>query len=106
MQSNGTTLAADQAAAQAARLVPNGPAGGVVGAFGLAQRALKTTQSHILTFDMGGTSTDVAWCPGRVPHTTESTICDLPLRLPSTEIHTVGAGGAVWHALMPVASCA
>ncbi len=93
MQSNGGTLAADQAAAQAARLVLSGPAGGVVGAFGLAQRALKTPRPHILTFDMGGTSTDVSLCPGRIPHTTESTICNLPLRLPSAEIHTVGAGG-------------
>ena len=93
MQSNGGTLSASRAAEQAARLVLSGPAGGVVGAYGLAQRALNTAEPHILTFDMGGTSTDVALCPGRIPHTTESSICDLPLRLPSTEIHTVGAGG-------------
>ena len=42
---------------------------------------------------MGGTSTDVALCPGRVPATAESVITDLPLRLPVIDIHTVGAGG-------------
>lgn len=42
---------------------------------------------------MGGTSTDVALCPGRVPLTTEGEIAGLPLRLPLIDIHTVGAGG-------------
>jgi N-methylhydantoinase A len=46
-----------------------------------------------MTLDMGGTSADVALCDGRVPRTTEHTIADLPLRLPATDIHTVGAGG-------------
>lgn len=93
MQSNGGTLASEQAARQGARMVLSGPAGGVVGAFGLARQAEQTETPHLITFDMGGTSTDVALCPGHVPQTTESTICDLPLRLPSTRIHTVGAGG-------------
>ena len=93
MQSNGGTLAAEQAANEAARLVLSGPAAGVVGGLGLAQRAFNSPMPNIITFDMGGTSTDVALCPGQIPHTTESTICGLPLRLPSTQIHTVGAGG-------------
>ena len=93
MQSNGGVIALDQASTQAARLVLSGPAGGVVGAFGLARQALATEAPRVLTFDMGGTSTDVALCPGVIPYTSESTIADLPLRLPSTEIHTVGAGG-------------
>ncbi len=42
---------------------------------------------------MGGTSTDVCLCPDRIPTTAESTITDLPLRLPVIDIHTVGAGG-------------
>jgi N-methylhydantoinase A len=46
-----------------------------------------------MTFDMGGTSTDVALCPGTIPTTAESMIGDLPLRLPIIDIHTVGAGG-------------
>lgn len=93
MQSSGGTLDAQQASKQASRLVLSGPAGGVVGAFALARQALSTSSPHIITFDMGGTSTDVALCPGGIPQTTEGTICDLPLRLPSTQIHTVGAGG-------------
>lgn len=93
MQSNGGTIGLRQASEQAARLVLSGPAGGVVGAFGLAQRAMNTDTPPILTFDMGGTSTDVALCPGLIPRTSESTIAGLPLRLPTTEIHTVGAGG-------------
>ena len=93
MQSSGGTLDAQQASKQASRLVLSGPAGGVVGAFALARQSLITSSPHIISFDMGGTSTDVALCPGRIPQTTEGTICDLPLRLPSTQIHTVGAGG-------------
>ena len=49
--------------------------------------------SNVITFDMGGTSTDVSLCPGRIQETTEGTIAGLPLRLPIIDIHTVGAGG-------------
>ena len=93
MQSNGGTIDVPRAAAQPARLVLSGPAGGVVGAFKVAQAALDTNTPHIITFDMGGTSTDVALCPGVIPRTSESAVGDLPLRLPSIRIHTVGAGG-------------
>lgn len=93
MQSNGGTIGPGEAAEQAARLVLSGPAGGVVGAFELARRATGDAHPRILTFDMGGTSTDVALCPGVVPRTAESTIGGLPLRLPSVDVHTVGAGG-------------
>jgi N-methylhydantoinase A len=93
MQSNGGTIGLDTAADEAARLALSGPAGGVVGAFGVARRSLDTDTPRIMTLDMGGTSADVALCDGRVPRTTEHTIADLPLRLPATDIHTVGAGG-------------
>lgn len=113
MQSNGGAIGTTQAAREPARLVLSGPAGGVVGAFRLAQLAgiddspqtagqessSQTGQDsgrqgpRIITFDMGGTSTDVALCPGRVPRTTESEVAGLPLRLPIIDIHTVGAGG-------------
>ena len=94
MQSNGGVIGAAQAAAQPARLVLSGPAGGAVGAFALASQALGAENTaRILTFDMGGTSTDVALCPGYVPATAESVIAGLPLRLPIIDIHTVGAGG-------------
>jgi N-methylhydantoinase A len=46
-----------------------------------------------ITFDMGGTSTDVSLCPGRIQETSEGAIAGLPLRLPIIDIHTVGAGG-------------
>ncbi len=92
MQSNGGTMGPAQAGVQAARLVLSGPAGGVVGAFALAEEAMGQAP-NLLTFDMGGTSTDVALCPGTIPYTAESTIADLPLRLPAIDIHSVGAGG-------------
>jgi N-methylhydantoinase A len=93
MQSNGGTLDAQSAGSEAARLVLSGPAGGVVGAFETARRAMQTSTPYILTFDMGGTSTDVAILPGRIEQTGEGSIAGMPLRLPMIGIHTVGAGG-------------
>ncbi len=93
MQSNGGVIGVDQAGSQAARLVLSGPAGGVVGAFALAQQATGLDDPNVITLDMGGTSTDVALCPGAVERTAESEIAGLPLRLPIIDIHTVGAGG-------------
>jgi N-methylhydantoinase A len=93
MQSNGGTIGLQPAADEAARLVLSGPAGGVVGAFGVARRVLDTDTPRLMTLDMGGTSTDVALCDGAIPRTAEHTIADLPLRLPTVDIHTVGAGG-------------
>ena len=93
MQSSGGTIGLEPAAEQPARLALSGPAGGVVGALGVARRAMDTDAPRIMTLDMGGTSADVALCDGAVPRTTEHTIADLPLRLPATDVHTVGAGG-------------
>ena len=93
MQSNGGTIRPAIAAEEAARLVLSGPAGGVVGALAVARRARPDVKPAIITLDMGGTSTDVALCNGEPPLSAESLIGDLPLRLPSIEIHTVGAGG-------------
>lgn len=90
MQSNGGIINAAMAATQAARTALSGPAGGVVGARFVAEAA---GWPNIITFDMGGTSTDVALCPGRIPTTTKGEIAGLPLRLPIIAIHTVGAGG-------------
>jgi N-methylhydantoinase A len=47
----------------------------------------------VITFDMGGTSTDVSLCPGRLLHTREFEIAGQPVALPVIDIHTVGAGG-------------
>ena len=95
MQSNGSIISAGLAGTQAARTALSGPAAGVVGARFVAGRAGREGAGFpdIITFDMGGTSTDVALCPGRTPTTTEAEIAGLPLRLPIIDIHTVGAGG-------------
>jgi N-methylhydantoinase A len=90
MQSNGGVISAAAAGAQAARTVLSGPAGGVVGARFVATQA---GFEALITFDMGGTSTDAALCPGRLPTTAAGEIAGLPLRLPAIDIHTVGAGG-------------
>ena len=90
LASSGGALDISTASNQAARLVLSGPAGGVVGARFVAARA---GVEQILTFDMGGTSTDVALLDGALPRSSEGEIGGLPLRLPSLDIHTVGAGG-------------
>jgi N-methylhydantoinase A len=98
MQSNGGCLSAAAARRQAARTALSGPAGGAVGALAVAREAWGSgagTEPQIITFDMGGTSTDVCLCPGYLPLTSEGEIAalGLPLRLPIIDIHTVGAGG-------------
>ncbi len=90
MQSNGGVISATTAAEQAARTVLSGPAGGAVGAFHVAQLS---GYAQVITFDMGGTSTDVALCDGVIPTTNEGEVGGMPLRLPMIDIHTVGAGG-------------
>ena len=72
------------------RTVLSGPAGGVLGAYQIAKAA---GYDQIITFDMGGTSTDVSLCNNGIALTTESTISGLPIKVPLIDIHTVGAGG-------------
>lgn len=90
MASDGGSMGLTTAHALAARATLSGPAGGVVGARFVAQRA---GFERIITFDMGGTSTDVALCDGTLPRIGESHVGGLPVHLPSIDIHTVGAGG-------------
>ena len=90
MQSNGGSIAAATARANAVRTILSGPAAGVVGARAVAEVA---GYQQIITFDMGGTSTDVSLIDGAIGMTTESTVGDFPVRLPIIDIHTVGAGG-------------
>ncbi len=90
MQSNGGSISAAQARREAVRSILSGPAGGAVGAFHVAQAA---GFERVLTFDMGGTSTDVALCDGGIQVTSEGEIGGLPVRIPVIDIHTVGAGG-------------
>ena len=90
LQSNGGRLSAAEARRHAARTLLSGPAGGVVGA---AQVARQAGFDRALTFDMGGTSTDVSLVDGQPHLTTEAELDGLPLRLPVVDIHTIGAGG-------------
>lgn len=90
MQSNGGTISAVAARAQAVRTVLSGPAAGVVGARAVARTA---GFDRIISFDMGGTSTDVSLIDERVTMTTDSVVGDFPVRLPMVDIHTVGSGG-------------
>jgi N-methylhydantoinase A/oxoprolinase/acetone carboxylase beta subunit len=90
MQSNGGLLTASEARKQAVRTILSGPAGGIVGAVEIARRC---GFPKALTFDMGGTSTDVALAAREPRLTTEARIDNLPVRVPMLDIHTVGAGG-------------
>jgi N-methylhydantoinase A len=91
MLSSGGVVPAAEAAAHPARLLVSGPAGGVVGAGLLARRA---GFADAIAFDMGGTSTDVCLLPGgRAVRVPEREVGGLPIRLPSVDVHTVGAGG-------------
>lgn len=90
MQSNGGSISAPAARAQAVRTVLSGPAAGVVGARAVARAA---GFPKIISFDMGGTSTDVSLVEDTLAMTTDSVIGDFPVRLPMIDIHTVGAGG-------------
>jgi len=90
MQSNGGSIRCSTASGEAVRTILSGPAGGMVGAFSVARAA---GFDRIITFDMGGTSTDVGLCPGRIPFATETIIAGWPVKVPMIDIHTVGAGG-------------
>ena len=90
MQSNGGSISARAASAVAVQTILSGPAAGVIGAQAVAAASGHT---RVITFDMGGTSTDVALIDGAVARTHESLVGDLPVRLPVLDIHTVGAGG-------------
>jgi len=90
MQSNGGSISAALARSEAVRTVLSGPAAGVVGAEAVTRAA---GFPRAISFDMGGTSTDVSLIDGRIATSTESKIGDFPVRLPVIDIHTVGAGG-------------
>lgn len=91
MQSSGGIISAKLAAQEPVRTVLSGPAGGVVGAQKVAQLA---GLENIISFDMGGTSTDVSLIDASGPRiTNEARVSELPISVPMLDIHTVGAGG-------------
>ncbi len=90
MQSNEGYISPATARTEPLRTALSGPAGGVVASFRLAKAA---GFKKIITFDMGGTSSDVSLVDNRIQRTNESAIGEFPIRLPIIDIHTVGAGG-------------
>ena len=90
LQSNGGRLSVPQAKGQGVRSILSGPAGGVVGATHVAKLA---GFERTITFDMGGTSTDVSLIKDDIQVTTEAQVGGLPIRVPVIDIHTVGSGG-------------
>ncbi len=90
MQSSGGSISAPVASKEPVRTVLSGPAGGVIGAFHIANIA---GHKHVITLDMGGTSTDVSLCAAGITETTEAVIAGCPIGVPAVAIHTVGAGG-------------
>jgi N-methylhydantoinase A len=90
MQSNGGIAETEQIRDQAVTTVLSGPAGGVVG----ASLFEENTHEGIITFDMGGTSSDVSLVRnGTIERTTEGSVGEYPVHVPMVDIQTVGAGG-------------
>ncbi|MEJ2344108.1 MAG: hydantoinase/oxoprolinase family protein [Gammaproteobacteria bacterium] len=90
MQSSGGTMDAAEAGRQAVHMLLSGPAGGLMGARFVAGAV---GVERVLTFDMGGTSTDVALIDGEVRLTSEGRVGGFPVAVPMVDMHTIGAGG-------------
>ncbi|MEN8374259.1 MAG: hydantoinase/oxoprolinase family protein [Gemmatimonadota bacterium] len=90
MGSGGGWLSVPRASAEPVRTVLSGPAGGVLGARHVAAEA---GVERVLSLDMGGTSTDVALCPGEPLRTRELRVGGQPLAIDVLDVHTVGSGG-------------
>ncbi len=97
MQSNGGMISASEAKRNGARCVFSGPAGGILGAQFIVKSINKSETSdkpiHLITFDMGGTSTDVSLIDASPSITTDASVAGCPIHLPMLDIHTIGAGG-------------
>lgn len=90
MQSSGGVISPKQAGEEPARIIYSGPAGGVVGAYKISHMM---GYKRIITYDMGGTSTDIALCDGSLMFTTENKIDGIPIKMPMLDVMTIGAGG-------------
>jgi N-methylhydantoinase A len=91
LRSDGGLSAADAAVAAPVTMLLSGPAGGVTGAVWIAEQC---GYADLITFDMGGTSTDVALVQGLTPRIgRETKVGDLTVRASSVDVRTVGAGG-------------
>ena len=90
MQSSGGTIASEQAAEKAINLLLSGPAGGLAAALSIKQ---EVQCEGLLTFDMGGTSSDVALIKDNIQLTNSGSIGRYPVAVPMVDMHTIGAGG-------------
>ncbi len=91
LQSNGGVVSATESARLPVRTLASGPAAGVMGAIHLS---LQAGAEDIITFDVGGTSTDMCLIEGGVPHIAqERDVGGYPVRFPMVDVHSVGAGG-------------
>jgi len=90
MQSNGGVITPEQAANEPVKVIASGPAGGVVGAYKIARHI---GIDKVITYDMGGTSTDLSVCDGELKFTTEAVVDDIPIKTPMMDILTIGSGG-------------
>ena len=92
MNGNGGTVAARVVAREAAKTIMSGPASGVMAA---AATLAQSGVSNAITYDMGGTSTDVALIHGGVPQVSAELTIDygLPIHVPMVDVNSVGAGG-------------
>ena len=90
MQSSGGVTSPKQAGEEPVRILYSGPAGGVVGAFKISENM---GYKRVITYDMGGTSTDIALCDGSLMFTTENKIDGIPIKMPMLDVITIGAGG-------------
>ena len=105
MQSNGGNISIHEARSNGVRCILSGPAGGVIGARLTGSWAYQTLSEltaltpnlaermRLITFDMGGTSTDVSLIDGEPQTTTDASISGYPIRIPILDIPTIGAGG-------------
>ncbi|HLE16350.1 MAG TPA: hydantoinase/oxoprolinase family protein [Anaerolineales bacterium] len=101
MQSNGGAINIDEAGRFGVRCILSGPAGGVIGAQDIGRQVTNlfgnkyeaNAAPRLITFDMGGTSTDVSLIEGSPTITTENTIGGHPIHIPMLDIHSIGAGG-------------
>jgi len=90
MQSSGGVISPGQAGDEPVRILLSGPAGGVVGAHYISRLM---GFGKVLTYDMGGTSTDVALSDEGPRFTTETNIDGIPVKIPMIDVTTIGAGG-------------
>jgi len=90
MQSSAGTISAEQASSLAVNMLLSGPAGGLKAAQYIGKQM---SLDKLMTFDMGGTSTDVALIDGNIKLTSEGQIAGYPVAVPMVDMHTIGAGG-------------